>query len=239
MSTSNTKQYKPRSNELSHALSWVLRHNAIKLGLSMAPDGYVQVSEILTCQHSKICGRNWTEADIYQVVESCKKQRFKLEMRPAANYTTGTKTGGSEVLCIRANQGHSIDIVDSYLLLERLTSEELIALPMVVHGTFKEAWDKRIRTQGLKRMKRNHIHFATGLPKDGGVMSGMRQTCEVYVFIDKKKCAQDNIQFFRSENGVILCSGLGDDGIIPPSHFSEVTDCTGRILFSTQDTFNT
>jgi RNA:NAD 2'-phosphotransferase (TPT1/KptA family) len=240
-----SKNHSANANELSHTLSWILRHHAINLGLHMTPDGYVQVHEILKCQHPRVKGRNWTEEDIRHVVESCRKQRYKLEMKPASIYATtpqllhvdeSTQNGDAEVLCIRANQGHSIKTVDSDLLLERLTGDELLALPVVVHGTFKDAWENCIRTQGLSRMTRNHIHFATGLPQDGMVISGMRKTCEVYVYVNTKTCAVDNIPFFRSENGVILCSGLGDKGILPVSYFSEVTDSSGRSLLDTSDT---
>jgi 2'-phosphotransferase len=231
MSGCNTTKGRPRANELSHTLSWILRHSAIKIGLTMTSDGYVPVNDILACQHSRIRGRNWNVADIYEVVERCKKQRFKLEMRPDANYNKQTESNVSDVLCIRANQGHSIDIVDTDLLLDRLTESELVELPLVVHGTARDAWDRFIQMQGLKRMNRNHIHFATGFPKDGGVISGMRQTSEVYVYIDAKKCARDNVPFFRSANGVILSPGLGDSGTLPTTYFSKVTDSTGKILF--------
>ena len=33
---------------ISKTLSWILRHGAVELGLSIRPDGYVPVSEVLT-----------------------------------------------------------------------------------------------------------------------------------------------------------------------------------------------
>lgn len=41
-----------------------------------------------------------------------------------------------------------------------------------VHGTY-EKFMSSIWQEGLKRMTRNHVHFATGLPKEDGVISGM------------------------------------------------------------------
>jgi 2'-phosphotransferase len=120
--------------------------------------------------------------------------------------------------------------VNSNLVLNLLSQDEVAALPTVVHGTFRDLFEKFIRVQGLKRMSRNHIHFAAGLPKDGSVISGMRKSCDVYIFIDTKKCAKDNIQFFRSDNGVILCAGIGDEGVLPTTYFSNVTDASGQSL---------
>lgn len=102
---------------------------------------------------------------------------------------------------IRANQGHTLK-VDNEQLLERLTTP----LPVVVHGTSQENW-KNIKHQGLKKMQRHHVHCATGLPGDSGVISGksmffsndpftytinlgMRKTSEVFIYIDMAKALQ-------------------------------------------------
>ena len=48
--------------------------------------------------------------------------------------------------------------------------------------------DSLIKTlQGLSKMNRTHIHFASGLPQDQQVLSGMRGDCEVYIYIDLAK----------------------------------------------------
>lgn len=48
----------------------------------------------------------------------------------------------------------------------------LILLSTVcVHGTYRKNLDS-ILHQGLKRMARLHVHFSSGLPTDGGVISG-------------------------------------------------------------------
>lgn len=72
---------------------------------------------------------------------------------------------------IRANQGHSIKIVNQEALLERISEP----LPVAVHGTSFESWES-IKREGLLRMKRNHIHLAPGLPGHDGVISGKKNS---------------------------------------------------------------
>jgi 2'-phosphotransferase len=219
----------------------------------MTPDGYVPVQELIAHVHPKLKVLTSVE-QIQRIVANNDKQRYSLAEKPASIYYDADKDSSSEndgdpdgnsatVLCIRANQGHSIDFIDPYQLLELLSSGELVSLPTVVHGTYYPAWDL-IKTGGLNRMTRQHIHFATGLPPtsktpDGaeinGVISGMRQTAEVRIFIDTRKCADDGIPFFRSANGVILTSGKDDCGILPTEYFSYVTDRGGTILLDNRN----
>ena len=48
----------------------------------------------------------------------------------------------------------------------------LYDLTVCIHGTSMNNLDLILRS-GLKRMGRNHVHFATGLPTEDGVISGM------------------------------------------------------------------
>ena len=204
----------------------------------MTPDGFVPVDEILHCGHAKF--RGYSLEDIRQVVETNDKQRYKLEERPAFSYSQSTiirqqvkerhdGTATSTILCIRANQGHTISSIDPELLLERLDPNELQSIPVIVHGTFWDAWQS-IQQQGLRRMKRTHIHFASGLPKDDGVISGMRKSCQVYIYVDGAKCAKDGVVFYRSDNGVLLTAGFQNEGTLQPIYFLRVTDSSGKIL---------
>jgi 2'-phosphotransferase len=180
----------------------------------------VPVSDLLTCPHQRFKG--WTENDVRTVVETSDKQRYKLCSR---------NVGNSEVLLIRANQGHSIPNIDPHQLLTRVPPEELGTLT-IVHGTSLDAWKNHIQNEGLSRMTRNHIHFATGLPKDKEVISGMRQSCQVYIYADGDKCATHGIEFFRSDNGVLLTAGVDNEGVLPMSFISHVTDASGQALWT-------
>ena len=53
-------------------------------------------------------------------------------------------------------------------------------------------------------MTRNHIHFAPGLPKQKGVISGMRGNCDAYVEVDIAAATKDGIHFYISTNNVVL-----------------------------------
>jgi 2'-phosphotransferase len=224
MSSSKTKNLK----SLSHKLSLGLRHKASELGWPMTPDGYVPVDQVL--QHSLF--RGYTLKDIETVVETNDKQRFHLCHRPRSTYdASSSEEVVDTILCIRANQGHSLPFIDADLLLQRLSAEDLLQrVPMMVHGTYWDAWQTIQASGCLSKMTRNHIHFAPGLPQDDGVISGMRRSCEVYIYIDIAKCVRDQVPIYQSTNGVLLSDGFGGSGILQMEYFSHVTDRAGNIL---------
>jgi 2'-phosphotransferase len=139
---------------------------------------------------------------------------------------------------IRANQGHSVEGLCDDALLTRVTEDDLPPLgspPCVcVHGTSAAAW-ALIRTSGLRRMNRQHVHFATGLPGASGVISGMRAKSEVLIFLDVRRALTAGISLFRSDNGVLLSPGL--DGLIPTSLFERVVDARSgaQLLWAHKD----
>lgn len=64
----------------------------------------------------------------------------------------------------------------------------------VIHGTYMKYWLK-IKLEGLSRMRRVHIHFASGLPDDKTVISGIRSDSEVFIYIHLKKALAAGLTF--------------------------------------------
>jgi len=206
----STRSGKSQSQvKLSKALSWLLRHNAESEGFTLLEGGFLPVSEIL--QHRRFTG--FTVEEVEAVVQNCEKQRF------------GTKMGDDGRLLIRANQGHSIKAVE-------VEMEEIVAaddIPKVIHGTYLKAWDL-IKTSGLSKMKRNHIHFAAGEPGDQGVISGMRNSAQVFIYVDTEAAMADGIKFYKSANNVILSPG-NSQGVLLPQYFKTVKNVkTGQVI---------
>ncbi|XP_028916982.1 tRNA 2'-phosphotransferase 1 isoform X1 [Ornithorhynchus anatinus] len=191
-----------RDVRLSRALSYALRHGAVRLGLPMGTDGFVPLDSLLRLPQF----RDFSPEDVHRVVETNEKQRFALKPGPP----------GSGPL-IRANQGHSLQVAD--LELTPLSGPQDLP-PVLVHGTYRRHWPS-IRQRGLSRGKRTHVHLAPGLPGDPHVLSGMRRDCEVAVCVDGPSAMADGIQFFLSANGVILTPGDAH-GFLPPKYFKEV-----------------
>lgn len=154
-----------RDVQLSKALSYALRHGALKLGLPMGADGFVPLGTLL--QLPQFC--SFSAEDVQRVVDTSGKQRFALQ--------PGSPSTGP---LIRANQGHSLQV--PALELKPLETPQALPL-MLVHGTFWKHWSS-ILLKGLSCRGRTHIHLAPGLPGDPGIISGMRPNCEVAVFID-------------------------------------------------------
>jgi 2'-phosphotransferase len=81
-------------------------------------------------------------------------------------------------------------IVNTEELLTKITDPSLYQT--VIHGTFTKFWGL-IKEGGLKRITRNHIHFAPGMPKGEGVISGMRSSCDIIIEIDMAAAMKDGI----------------------------------------------
>lgn len=190
-----------RDVRLSKSMSYALRHGAKQMGLQMGTDGFIFVEELLA--HPQF--RSYSLEDVERVVATNDKQRFKLRPHPEDG-----------CLQIRASQGHSVQVVDLELKPVQAGSPDCPA--EAVHGSYLRNWSS-IQQQGLNRMKRTHIHLAPGLPGEEDVISGMRKDCDLAVFIDVPKALADGIEFFWSDNGVLLTAGDAE-GKLLPKYFS-------------------
>jgi RNA:NAD 2'-phosphotransferase (TPT1/KptA family) len=113
-------------------------------------------------------------------------------------------------------------------LLTPIDQNSVFKFPQVVHGTYKKVLEPVMR-DGLCRMARNNIHMALGLPKDDGVISGMRNSAQIVVEINANQAVFDGVPMFVSENQVILSPGVND--YLAPRYFRSVYDiASGKYL---------
>ena len=195
-----------REVTLSKALSRLLRHAARDDGVPISSNGWVSVHDALAWTNWK-SGRGsaaFDEAAVQSVVANNEKQRFSLRQ-------------GTRGLDVRANQGHSMSgiTVDMVLLTAATTPAH------AVHGTYFKSWEA-IRKVGLSKMARQHIHLAKALPGESGVISGMRASCQLLVWVDVHAAIAAGIDFYESSNGVILTEGV--NGVVSPQFFHSVLD---------------
>lgn len=195
------------SSRLSHKLSSILRHgNDGFKDVLEKQNGWVELAVLL--QRSNFCQQhNVTKEQIETVVKNCPKQRFKIS---------------DDGFRIKATQGHTINFVDE--TLRKMTVEQAAGYDAIAHGTYRKSINL-IMNSGLSRMARQHIHLTASdrVDKSIGVISGFRMSCEILIYVDAVAAIQDGIDFFVSENNVILCSG-NDEGLLIPKYFKKVVD---------------
>lgn len=183
-----------RQTSLSKKLSYFLRHHLDMIPGPVDSAGYVPINSLL--QMPDFVSINATQEEILQAVEISDKKRFGLD-------PTGTK--------IRANQGHSQEsgkLIDQNQLLTKLT----VPQDYCVHGTTCKAINQ-IKATGLNRMGRTHIHFAS----KSNAISGFRSNSTVLIHVDMSAAMADGIEFFISDNEVILSPGP-----IDPKYFKRI-----------------
>jgi putative RNA 2'-phosphotransferase len=160
----------------SKLLSLVLRHSPETIGLKLDPNGWVFVSDLIAQ-----CNRHqhpMDEALLTFIVENNDKKRFAFN---------------EDKTKIRASQGHSVEI---NLALEAKTPPAFL-----YHGT-AEKTVALIRTSGIMKMNRQHVHLSQ--EKETATKVGSRHGKPVVLTILAEKMSQDGILFYQSENGVWL-----------------------------------
>jgi putative RNA 2'-phosphotransferase len=162
--------------KVSKYLSKHLRHEPERLGLTLAPGGWVEVDALL-----RACDAHHfalTRAELNEVVAKNDKQRFSFD-------DSGTR--------IRANQGHSTAV--------DLQLEAVVPPAVLYHGTAARQVSP-ILESGLNKMARHHVHLSATVPT--AIAVGSRHGKPVVLEVDAAGMARDGFPFYRSANGVWL-----------------------------------
>jgi putative RNA 2'-phosphotransferase len=166
--------------KISKYLSKHLRHTPERLGLTLAPGGWVTVDELLAaCAASRF---SITRSELEAVVANNDKQRFSFD-------ATGK--------LIRANQGHSVEI--------DLQLEPQIPPAILYHGTGKKSVES-ILEKGLLKMSRHHVHLSENIETARKV--GMRHGYPVVLAVDAAAMHEVGFTFYCSDNGVWLIDSV-------------------------------
>ena len=196
-----------REQQISKAISWLLRHGGQKEGINFRSDAFAKVTDILS--YKRLKDMKVTFEEFEHVVKSNDKQRFLIQEE--------INEQGIPEAWIKATQGHSMVFKD--ISIKRI--ENANQIPVAIHGTYMKHIDS-IFKNGLSKMNRTHIHFSVGKPGDKKVISGMRPDCNVLIYLDVQKCLDNGIELYISENNVVLTEG--ENGILDKKFFLKVVD---------------
>eukprot|EP00668_Euglena_longa_P012370 GGOE01014815.1.p1 GENE.GGOE01014815.1~~GGOE01014815.1.p1 ORF type:complete len:1267 (+),score=318.33 GGOE01014815.1:56-3802(+) len=185
-------------------LSQWLRHEAKDKGLSFGDDGFVPVEEVL--RHKVFSGV--TLPSLKAIAHRDEKGRFSVMYDSSTNEWR-----------IRANYGHSLPV--PLLRLDPVLPEARLVL---AHLTTRSSWT-HIREEGLRTMGRQYIHFAVQQPDNS--FPGAPEKSNVIIFLDVKKCLEDQVPLFHC--GAALCVSPGLSGTIAPLYFRTVVERTSRL----------
>ncbi|HEY9821622.1 MAG TPA: RNA 2'-phosphotransferase [Candidatus Sericytochromatia bacterium] len=162
--------------KISKYLSKHLRHQPDRIGIKLAPGGWISVDELLAACKKHSFPINRIELD--EVVANNDKKRFSFD-------STGT--------LIRANQGHSVEV--------DLQLEPTVPPDVLYHGTGHGAVEAILR-EGLRKMLRHHVHLSEDIATAKRV--GARHGRPVVFEVDATAMQEAGYTFYCSENGVWL-----------------------------------
>jgi putative RNA 2'-phosphotransferase len=161
---------------MSKFLSLVLRHQPEKIGIELDSAGWVSVDALL-----RACARHGSpiaREELELIVASNDKKRFAFSEDGAR---------------IRASQGHSVEVELQY--------EPSVPPEILYHGT-AERFLPAIRTEGLLKGKRHHVHLSRDEPSAFSV--GQRHGKPIVLRIRAGELHRAGQPFYVSANGVWL-----------------------------------
>lgn len=199
--------------DLSRKLSGFLRHSFC---VCINSKGYCSVKNL---------GIHFSKKMTYDIlIKIIEMEKKNVEIGKKERYHLIFENGE---YMVKAYQGHSNHVKDVKIGWKLLTLEDFDSGKIIAHGTKLATLDCILQVgNGLKRMKRDCIHFAFDILK-------IREKSEVVIIMNVQLCLEHGIQFFCAENNVVLSEGVGTTGMIPYMYFQKVIDLrTGlEILF--------
>jgi putative RNA 2'-phosphotransferase len=164
--------------KVSRKLSYILRHRPDSVGITLSPDGWVEISTLLAALAKS--GTSLTRAELGQVVSDNDKKRFAIE---------GDR--------IRASQGHSVEVDLGYA--------PAVPPAVLYHGTATRHLAS-INGQGLIRGDRHHVHLSADTETAHKV--GSRHGKPVILTVGASAMVEAGHAFFISANGVWLTKSV-------------------------------
>ncbi|MEL6896720.1 MAG: RNA 2'-phosphotransferase [Planctomycetota bacterium] len=168
----------------SKFLSLVLRHQPDVVGMKLDDGGWLDIAQLIEAANQR--GTRLSLELLHKVVATNDKKRFVLS---------------DDGLRIRANQGHSVSGVD-------LKLAETTPPATLYHGTVA-AFIESIRSTGLDKRSRNHVHLSAD--EATATKVGSRRGKPIILPVDAEAMHHDGHRFFLSSNGVWLVDA------VPPS----------------------
>ena len=165
-----------KTRQISKFLSLVLRHQPDRIGIVLNEAGWTSVDGLLEAMQQN--GRKVSRETLDHVVASNDKQRFEFSEDGAM---------------IRATQGHSVEVELGY---QAANPPEFL-----LHGTPATALEE-IRRNGLKKMKRHHVHLHAEVSTAEAV--GARRGVPVLLRIQAQQMANEGYLFVVTPNNVWL-----------------------------------
>ncbi|MGA0603972.1 RNA 2'-phosphotransferase [Caulobacter sp. KR2-114] len=170
---------------ISKTLSYWLRHRPEEAGLTLDAQGWAPTDAVM----AELARRFGIDFDrLLAVVETNDKQRYEFS---------------ADLDRIRARQGHSVEV-----------SLDLPPQPppaVLYHGTVERFLDA-ILAEGLKPMRRHHVHLSADV--ETATRVGARRGKPVILAVDAAAMAAEGAVFHRTDNGVWLTDAVA------PTHLS-------------------
>lgn len=163
---------------VSKYLARHLRHDPGRIGVTLDPQGWVDVDVLLRAAAAH--GFPITEAELVEVVARNDKKRYALE-------------NGR----IRANQGHTVQV--------DLDLPAVEPPPVLYHGTVARSLPG-IRAEGLRPMSRHHVHLSPD--RETATRVGARRGRPVVLTVDAAAMHAAGHVFRLSANGVWLADAV-------------------------------
>jgi putative RNA 2'-phosphotransferase len=178
---------------LSKTISRALRHAPEEYGLTLDKEGWVAVADLLRALHSHNRWSRVSEDDLAAIMAQSDKQRFEIRDDR-----------------IRAYYGHSI--------LERVERETTVPPEILYHGTTAQA-AAAIRVEGLKPMKRQHVHLSAD-QQTARIVALRRTGQPVILRVAAGEAHQKGIKFYLGNESIWLADTIPAQFIDDQSHHS-------------------